>query len=140
MSVRLLRARDTIIEHTGLSAEELPFVGELLDIKDTHRQWRVAAEVTGGAVGGVRLDTLIGNGLLPLLAAQTGAPLFGWWYCGAAGEVPESISKALKLAGVVGRGAGPWHEGAVQGMLQLALERPAGWGAGAIGCDAESER
>ena len=101
---------------------------------------RVAAEVTGGAVGGVRLDTLIGNGLLPLLAAQTGAPLFGWWYCGAAGEVPESISKALKLAGVVGRGAGPWHEGAVQGMLQLALERPAGWGAGAIGCDAESKR
>lgn len=44
--VRLLRARDVIIEHTGLSVEELPFVGELLDIKDTHRQWRVAAEVT----------------------------------------------------------------------------------------------
>ncbi|MEZ0054394.1 uncharacterized protein YPO0396 [Mycobacterium sp. MAA66] len=44
--VRLLRARETIMERTGLSTEDLPFVGELLDIKDDHLQWRMAAEVT----------------------------------------------------------------------------------------------
>lgn len=46
MPFRLLRARDTIIENTGLSVEDLPFVGELLDIRDDQREWRVAAEVT----------------------------------------------------------------------------------------------
>lgn len=89
---------------------------------------RLATEIAGGAVSGARFDTLVANGLLPLLAAKTGTALFLWWFCGAAGEAPEAIAKALRLAGVVGRGAAPWHEGAVQGMLQLALERPAGWG------------
>jgi hypothetical protein len=90
---------------------------------------RVAAEVVGGAIGGARLDTLIGNGLLPLMAAHTGIGLFERWYLGVAGEVPEAILKALRLASVVGRGVAPRFEGAVQGMLQLALDRPAGWGA-----------
>ncbi len=118
-------------EATALALPEPPAI----DVAAVRREqglagWRerLATEITGGAVGGARLDTLVANGLLPLLAAKTGASLFLWWYCGAAGEVPEAISKALRLAGVVGRGAAPWHEGAVQGMLQLALERPAGWG------------
>ena len=91
--------------------------------------WRAQLEtrIVGHAVGGARLNTLIGNGLLPLLAAQTGCHAFARWYCGEAGEVPDSVLKALRLAGVCGRGAAPRHEGAAQGMLQLALERPAGW-------------
>ena len=100
------------------------------------RTWRLAAwreqvreQVLGGAVGGPRLDTLIGNGLLPLLAAHTGCPAFARWYCGGAGEVSPAILTALRLAGVCGRGAAPFHEGAVQGMLQLGLEQPDGFGA-----------
>ncbi len=89
------------------------------------RAWRerVAGEIVGRAVGGARLDTLIGNGLLPLLAARTGCPVFARWYCGEAGEASELLTKALRLAGVVGRGGAPRHEGALQGMLQLAFER-----------------
>jgi hypothetical protein len=88
--------------------------------------WReqVAAQVCGGALSGPRLDTLIGNGLLPLLAAHTGCPAFARWFCGGAGEAPEGILVALRLAGVCGRGAAPLHEGAVQGLLHLGLEQP----------------
>ena len=106
---------------------DVPGVRRILALADWRRL--VAAEVVGGAVGGSRLDTLIGNGLLPLLAARTGAELFMRWYCGPAGEAPESLAKALRLAGIVGRGVAPWHEGAVQGLMQLVVERPAGWGA-----------
>lgn len=88
---------------------------------------RIAMQIMGDAVGGARLATLIGNGLLPLAATQTGRELSGFWYCGEAGEASELIAKTLRLAGLVGRGAGPSHEGAIQGMLQLVLDRPAGW-------------
>lgn len=108
---------------------------ELDDVAATRREhalgvWRkrVSEEVIGAAIGGSRLATLIGNGLLPLLAAHTGRDLFGLWFCGEAGEVPELIAEALRLAGLVGRGASPRHEGATQGMLQLMLDRPTGWG------------
>lgn len=97
--------------------------------------WReqVARQVLGGALGGPRLDTLIGNGLLPLLAAHTGCAVFARWFCGGASEVPPAIPKALRLAGVCGRGAAPLHEGAVQGLLQLGLEQPDGFAqAGAV--------
>ncbi|MDX1873278.1 ATP-binding protein [Mycolicibacterium sp. 120266] len=94
MPVRLLRARNTIIEHTGLSVEELPFVGELLDIKDTHRQWRVAAEVTLAGLArimlvdetrlsefSVSIDSLTMHRInfegVPLGATRTATPLAG---------------------------------------------------------------
>lgn len=126
--------------HRGDSAA-LPLPEEALaDVATTRRRhalgtWRaeVGRQIVGDAVRGARLATLIGNGLLPLLAARTGGPIFARWYCGDAGESPESIGTALRLAGIVGRGAAPRHEGAVQGMLQLALERPADWGGEAAG-------
>lgn len=118
----------------GLSVPE----PELEDVARVRRTWRlaawreqVAAQVLGGAVGGPRLDTLIGNGLLPLLAAHTGCPAFTRWFCGGAGEVSPAILTALRLAGVCGRGGAPFHEGAVQGILQLGLEQPEGFGAAA---------
>ena len=121
----------------GASADDLSEVARL------RRTWglaawreQVAAQVLGGAVGGPRLDTLIGNGLLPLLAAQTGSAVFARWFCGAASEVPPAIPKALRLAGMCGRGEAPLHEGAVQGLLQLGLERPDGFaGEGSRGAE-----
>ncbi len=119
-------------------AAELPAgipLQDLSTVAGARRRWalggwaeRIGREVVGGAVRGPRLATLVANGLLPLLAAHTGRDLFGLWYCGGPGEVPELISRALRLAGVVGRTAAPRHEGAAQGMLQYALEQPADWG------------
>ena len=94
---------------------------------------RVGREIVGAAVPGARLDTLIANGFLPLLAAQTGGSVFLRWFCGAPSEVPQAIREAVRLAGVAGRGAAPWHEGAVQGMMQIAVERPAEWGGASAG-------
>ncbi len=113
------------------AASELPVpdsaLADVAAVRRVHgqRAWRerLAGEIVGGAFGGARLDTLIGNGLLPLLAARTGCPAYSRWYCGDAGEAAERLTKALRLAGVFGRGGAPPHEGALQGMLQLALER-----------------
>lgn len=120
-----------------LSAELPDGIGEsaLANIARLRRElslaaWteRIATQIMGDAVGGARLATLIGNGLLPLAATQTARELSGFWYCGEAGEASELIAKTLRLTGLVGRGAAPRHEGAIQGMLQLVLERPVGWG------------
>ena len=91
------------------------------------REW-IGRQVTGGAIGGSRQDTLVVNGLLPLLAAHSGVRLFQRWFCWYPGEVPDRLVRALRLAGVCDRGAAPLHEGAVQGMLQLSLDRPEGFG------------
>jgi hypothetical protein len=113
---------------------------ELSAVAQVRRDWKLAAwrdqvaeRICGGALSGPRLDTLIGNGLLPLLAAQTGCAAFARWFCGGAGEVAPTILKALRLAGVCGAGAAPRHEGAVQGLLQLGLERPDGFAS--VGAD-----
>lgn len=110
--------------------------GEVLAVAAARRRhglvrWRreVQVRIAGGAVGGARWATLMGNGLLPLLAAQTGADLWGRWFCGEASEGPETVARALRIAGVIGRGGAPAHEGALQGGLHLALELAAtGWG------------
>jgi len=109
---------------------------EFTDIAQVRRRWklgiwrdRVAGQICGGVLSGPRLDTLIGNGLLPLLAAHTGCAAFARWFCGGAGEVSPAVLKALRLAGVCGAGAAPRHEGAVQGLLQLGLEQPDGFAA-----------
>lgn len=41
---RLLSLRDRLIEDLSLTAEDLPFVGELLEIKEDQAQWQGAAE------------------------------------------------------------------------------------------------
>ncbi|HQF39205.1 MAG TPA: DUF2851 family protein, partial [Opitutaceae bacterium] len=113
------------------AAAELPVpdseMADVAAVRRVHgqRAWRarLAGEIVGGAFGGARLDTLIGNGLLPLLAARTGCRAYARWYCGEAGEAADRLTTALRLAGVFGRGGAPPHEGALQGMLQLALER-----------------
>ncbi|WP_346744712.1 ATP-binding protein [uncultured Turicimonas sp.] len=40
----LLKVRDTIIKELDLRPEDLPFVGELMEIKDSEAQWQGAAE------------------------------------------------------------------------------------------------
>lgn len=97
------------------------------------RRWleHLRTVVTGNALQSGRFVTLVNNALLPLAAAHSGADLFGVWYAGAPGEAPDLVRKVLRLAGVVGRGAGRWHEGAVQGMLQVLYEQAGGeWGRG----------
>lgn len=97
-------------------------------VRRTHRftAWRerVAAQICGDTIGGARFDTLVANGLLPLLAAHTGCSAFARWFCGFPGEAGDDLAHALRLSGLCGRETAPFHEGAVQGIIQLALETP----------------
>lgn len=101
---------------------------DVLNVRRAHRfaAWRerLAQQVTGGQIGGERFDTLVANGLLPLLAAHTGVTAFARWYHWFPSETGGELQAALRLSGLCGRGTLPFHEGAAQGIIQLALESP----------------
>lgn len=94
-----------------------------LDLK----KWRVifARDLTGGAVGGSRLDNLICDGFLPLIAAESGNDPGAVWFHWFLGDVPDQVKKALPKLGVAGRGAPPFCQGWAQGLLGWILEREA---------------
>lgn len=82
---------------------------------------RFAALVCGGAVGGTRLDTLVCDGFLPLLAGDGARGLEGWWYHWFPGDLPRNFVVALRQAGVFARGTAPVCHGMVQGLIGWLL-------------------
>jgi hypothetical protein len=86
---------------------------------------RVTADIVLGAVSGTRLDTLVTNGFLPLLAAKGTDGLFAAWCCWFAGDSPDWLKAALRDTPAVPGKRPALCEGLVQGALQLALEQPA---------------
>jgi hypothetical protein len=78
---------------------------------------RIADEITGGAVAGSRLDTLICDGFLPLVAASSGRDLLPTWFHWFMGDVPVEVRGALGTLGIAGRGASPFCHGWAQGLL-----------------------
>lgn len=82
-----------------------------------------ARDICGGAVGGTRLDNLVCDGFLPLMAAQTGHDLSAVWYHWFLGDAPAQLRTALTKLGVAGRGAQPLCHGCAQGLLGWILER-----------------
>ncbi|MBI5382875.1 MAG: DUF2851 family protein [Opitutae bacterium] len=87
-----------------------------------------AAELTGGAVGGTRLDNLICDGWLPLLAAQRVRDGYGIWFHWPPGDLPPALVRALRDLGVCGGRAQPAAQGWAQGLQGwwLAREQAAG--------------
>jgi hypothetical protein len=89
--------------------------------------WRaeLASQVTGNAIGGSRLDTLICDGFLPLAAMATGRDLLPVWFHWFLGDVPGEVRRALRETGIAGHGASPFCHGWGQGLLGWLLEREA---------------
>jgi hypothetical protein len=85
----------------------------------------IMAAVTGGVVGGTRLDNLVCDGLLPLVAAETGRDLFPVWFHWFVGDVPLEVRRGLGTLGLAGAGAGPQCHGWAQGLLGWMLDRDA---------------
>jgi hypothetical protein len=83
----------------------------------------LARTLTGGAVGGSRLDNLVCDGFLPLLAARTGCDLWPVWFHWYLGDVPGPLREVLPKLGVAGRGAPPHCHGWAQGLLGWILSR-----------------
>ena len=83
----------------------------------------IATRLGAEAVGGTRLDNLICDGFLPLLAAETGAELGGLWWHWFSGDLPPMIAQALRGLGVIGTRGAPASHGLGQGLLGWLIER-----------------
>jgi len=100
-------------------------------------RWRrhLAESACAGAVGGTRLDNLVCDGFLPLLAAADAAAVEGAWFHWYPGDLPPLLPQALRRLGAVGDRAQPICHGLGQGLLGWLLEResqsPAARGTGA---------
>jgi hypothetical protein len=78
-----------------------------------------------GAISGSRFDNLMGDGFIPLLAADTGQDLESVWAGWYAGDAPESVVGVLRSLGVFGGRSRPVSHGPVQGLLGWMLAHEA---------------
>lgn len=87
--------------------------------------WRetMAREMCANAVSGTRLNTLICDGLLPLLAADSGRDLLGLWHHWFCGDLPPWLMSGLRQLGFFDGRKQPACHGAAQGLLGWFLER-----------------
>lgn len=86
---------------------------------------RVALEVCGGAVSGTRLDTLMCDGFLPLLAAAGDlgdSAARSWWGHWFEGDVPARLHRGLRDLALIGEPRFPACHGLVQGLLGWLIE------------------
>jgi len=83
--------------------------------------------VCGEAVGGTRLDNLICDGFLPLLAARTGREResSGLWFHWFPGDLPPSVGAGLRRLGLSGTRAQSACHGLGQGLLGWLLDHEA---------------
>lgn len=82
-----------------------------------------AREICGEAVGGTRLDNLICDGLIPLLATREARGVVGLWHHWFPGDLPPVITRGLReLACFDGRSRPACH-GVAQGLLGWLIER-----------------
>jgi hypothetical protein len=81
--------------------------------------------IAADALGGTRFDTMICDGFLPLLSAETDAGLFPLWFHWFLGDVPVEVRAALAALGVAGTKPAPFSHGWAQGFLGWISEREA---------------
>ena len=84
----------------------------------------MAADVLAGKIGGSRLDTLIVDGFLPLLAAKNNTDLFPYWFHWYPGDFPTKLKTFLRSAEIAGPGTGEaFSNGLLQGALGYFLQK-----------------
>jgi len=84
---------------------------------------RLALEITGGAVGGSRLDNLICDGWLPLLAVRGRTTISALWYHWYPGDSPAQMNRVLRELGTLSARMQPACHGLIQGLLGWWLVR-----------------
>lgn len=112
---RLEMLAPVLFDRTGAEARTPPIAA----------QRRRLADATGASVvGGSRLDNLMGDGFLTLLAARTGWEGFACWSAWPAGDSPEFLRDLARvMMGQGGGRLGPRTQGFVQGVLGWMIER-----------------
>lgn len=81
----------------------------------------LAREVLCETIGGSRFDTIVVDGLLPLLATHFGRNYFAWWLHWPAGDTPDAYKTFLKDIEVISLKQ-PYCNGLFQGTLQLLIQ------------------
>jgi hypothetical protein len=87
---------------------------------------RLAREITTDAIGGTRLDNLVCDGFLPLLAARVERNLFPLWFHWFVGDLPPRLGTILRSLAIFDGHAQPACHGLAQGLLGWMLAREAG--------------
>ncbi len=118
-----LRTMGRSLPSGGLEATPTRLARAALNL--TKRRAALARGLLGSAVGGTRLDNLVCDGFLPLMAAETGTDLGAVWFHWFLGDVPDQVRNALPKLGIAGRGAPPLCHGWAQGLLGWILEHEA---------------
>ncbi|MBI5771690.1 MAG: DUF2851 family protein [Verrucomicrobia bacterium] len=83
----------------------------------------IARELCGGVVSGPRLDSLICDGFLPLLAVATARERHGLWFHWFPADLPPFVVRGLKELAVFDGRTQPASHGMAQGMLGWWIER-----------------
>jgi hypothetical protein len=92
-------------------------------VRLTDRRAGLQDELCAGALSGSRLDNLIGDGFLPLLAAEADLDLQVAWAGWLAGDAPAAVVRVLRALGVFDGHACPIAQGPIQGLLGWMLAR-----------------
>ncbi len=121
--------RDLIDWSEGLSDESFG----ARNTRDYRRQARLRElrgslerEVVAQSVGGSRLDNLVCDAFLPLLAAKSGREFSDLWFHWYAGDFPETVAMFLKQIDLVDGRAWPVSNGALQGAMLMLTKEVAG--------------
>jgi hypothetical protein len=86
----------------------------------------LATEIVAEAVGGTRLDNLVCDGFLPLLATKIERELFPLWFHWFVGDLSPRLHLVLKSLAVFDGHAQPACHGLAQGLLGWMLARESG--------------
>ena len=87
----------------------------------TNLREQLAVNVCAQAIGGTRFDNLVCDGVLPLLAAESGHDIQGLWYHWFTGDLPPALTSGLRHLGFFNGRTQPACHGAAQGLLGWLL-------------------
>jgi hypothetical protein len=94
-------------------------------VRSTVGRVRLRDVLCDGVISGSRFDNLMGDGFMPLVAADTGRELESVWTAWYAGDAPESVVRVLRTLGVFGGRWRPVSQGPIQGLLGWMLAHEA---------------
>jgi len=120
-----LRTNDQLRELAHFAEAESPTGDWRRMVGLKTRRIRLRDEVCAGALSGSRLDNLVGDGFMPLLAAETDLDLRTAWSGWFAGDAPAAVVRVLRSLGVFDGRARPVSQGAIQGLLGWILTQEA---------------
>lgn len=107
----------------------IALAGVTRDVRRAHRLKALrdcaAGELCAETIRGARFDTLLCDGLLPLLGAHGGGELQGGWFHWFCGDLPPLLRNGLRQFGLFAGGSRPACNGMAQGLLGWLIESEA---------------